>query len=274
MLLHTPRLVHQALGAQLLQLQGVAAPVLYLSPVPPPVGRPARGGVPVLFPQFAERGAQPKHGWARDLPWQLLEDRADDAEHVVAYRLTVEQGSRPGWPHAAELQLQATLSPGALRMQLQVRNTGEQPFAWTGGLHPYFHTRDLVQARLRGLQGAPVADRYAPGRTREGAEPVRWNGAMFECLYDTPAALVLSDGERDIELSMTGFDQWMVWNPGADGARALADLPDEAWRHFICIEPVRVDQPVELAPGESFSGSLAVRDKPRSSGRAGLGQAA
>lgn len=115
----TPRLLHQALGAQVLQvqgLQGLSAPVLYVSALPPAAGRPVRGGVPVLFPQFADRGAQPKHGWARDLPWQLVEDRADDAEHVVAYRLTVEQGSRPGWPHAAELQLRAVLSPGALRM--------------------------------------------------------------------------------------------------------------------------------------------------------------
>ena len=112
----SPRIVHQALGAHILRLLDPAEPVLYVSPLAPPPGRPVRGGIPVLFPQFADRGAQPKHGWARDLPWQLVEDRADDAEHVVAYRLTVEQGSRPGWPHAAELQLRAVLSPGALRM--------------------------------------------------------------------------------------------------------------------------------------------------------------
>ena len=58
---------------------------------------------------------------------------------------------------------------------------------------------------------------------------------------------------------MTGFDRWRVWNRGADGARALADLPDEGWRHFVCIEPVGGDRPSVLGPGACFRGSLTVR---------------
>ena len=55
---------------------------------------------------------------------------------------------------------------------------------------------------------------------------------------------------------MTGFDQWMVWNPGASGAQALSDLPNEDWQKFVCIEPVRVDRPCVLQPGEVFEGTL------------------
>ena len=32
----------------------------------------------------------------------------------------------------------------------------------------------------------------------------------------------------------------VVWNAGAVRARAIADLGDEDWRHYICIEPGRV----------------------------------
>lgn len=28
---------------------------------------------------------------------------------------------------------------------------------------------------------------------------------------------------------VTGFDQWMVWNPGKAGAQALNDLPNDDW---------------------------------------------
>jgi len=49
-----------------------------------------------------------------------------------------------------------------------------------------------------------------------------------------------------------------VWNPGAEGARDLADLPDADWQRFVCVEPVIVDRPVALAPGQSFTGTFTI----------------
>jgi hypothetical protein len=54
---------------------------LYLSPrsgyAP---GQAIRGGVPVIFPQFSDRGPLKRHGFARVVPWQLTQQStADDA---------------------------------------------------------------------------------------------------------------------------------------------------------------------------------------------------
>ena len=50
---------------------------LYLSPKALFDGKtPIRGGVPVCFPQFADQGPLPKHGFARKRLWTLASQRA------------------------------------------------------------------------------------------------------------------------------------------------------------------------------------------------------
>ena len=57
-------------GGHVLSWVALGAEQLYLSPRSLLDGRAAiRGGVPVCFPQFNERGPLPKHGFARNLPW-------------------------------------------------------------------------------------------------------------------------------------------------------------------------------------------------------------
>src|ERR1700693_2463020 len=47
-------------------------------------GDPIRGGIPVVFPQFANTGPLPQHGFARKTEWQLAEnaDASDDPSSV------------------------------------------------------------------------------------------------------------------------------------------------------------------------------------------------
>jgi glucose-6-phosphate 1-epimerase len=53
---------------------------LFLSPNTVWDGRAAiRGGIPVCFPQFNQRGDLPKHGFVRKRPWALLAAEADDS---------------------------------------------------------------------------------------------------------------------------------------------------------------------------------------------------
>jgi glucose-6-phosphate 1-epimerase len=123
----------QSVGAQL--LSATVAELLYCSPWSSP-NKPARGGIPILFPQFANCGPLHKHGWARDLPWCLLSDELGSNQHIVEFELCIGEGAQHRWPHGALLRLQAQAFEQALCMTLQVHNTGATPFEWTGGLHP------------------------------------------------------------------------------------------------------------------------------------------
>lgn len=255
-----PCLTWQSTGAQVLTAEVGGWPLLYCSPLHDPgASRPARGGVPVLFPQFADRGPLKKHGWARDVEWGLVEEAITHDTQRVHWEVQLDHDAHPDWPHSARLVLSAEASADSLSLGLQITNTGANAFNWTGGLHPYWAVDDILECSITGLNGALVQDRFNPGRQRETGDRLRLTDKTFESLYDTPAPLMLTSGHRTLLLSMTGFDQWMVWNPGATEARHMADLPDEGWRGFVCIEPVRVSRPSRLRSGETFSGTMCAQ---------------
>lgn len=256
-----PLIKHQNLGAQILQAcLGDVVSIFYLSPLSGGAtsGVPARGGVPVLFPQFADRGLLSKHGLVRMAHWALLDEQLAQDSHSLRYGLDIQQNNYPTWPHAARLTLMVEATPDALLFSLQVANTGSTSFSWTGGLHPYFSVPDVLKSRLSGLAGLGLQDRYVPDFPSQSQDDIQWTKQPFERLYDGCPPLVLNTGSHSLQLSANGFDQWMVWNPGEVDGNALADLPAGDWRRFICVEPVCVARPVVLAPGDVFDGNLRI----------------
>lgn len=262
--MRTPFLIaHQALGAQILQAQSALGPALfYLSPFGihgSEAKGPARGGVPVLFPQFADQGPLLKHGWARHRQWTLRSEQADGEHHTLQYELRVAAGDEPTWPHACDLTLTLQTKVDSLTLRLVVQNTGSEAFDWTGGLHPYFAITDAPSAGVSGLSGLSVQDRYDPNLHIQPAGELGLNGLPLERLFTTAPPLSLRTGAHTLAISTQGFDQWMLWNPGRTEALAMIDLPNEDWQRFICIEPVCVSRPVSLAVNERFVGQLDVQ---------------
>lgn len=58
--------------------------LLYLSPLSSEF-KPARGGIPVTFPQFANNGALSKHGFVRNLPWIKSNEEVSSFAHRIQY---------------------------------------------------------------------------------------------------------------------------------------------------------------------------------------------
>lgn len=217
-----------AFGGQLLQAELAGQELFYRSPWPALPGAALRGGVPVLFPQFAGNGPLPKHGFARNRDWVVTRRTADCCEAQLELR------PEPGWPHAARLRL-VVATAEALVVTLSIENVGASVFAFSGGLHPYWRVHDIRACEVEGLAleglGLRVVD--------------EWHAVT------TP--LLLTDGARRVRLTQSGFDGWQAWNPGE--AHALPDLPPEDWCRFLCLEPI-VMVPRTLLPGEGFTGEL------------------
>lgn len=232
----------------------------YLSPTSAFDGKSAiRGGVPVCFPQFNLRGALPKHGFARNLAWELEEQALEAEQGRLVFRLADGPATRAFWPQAFEARLCLELRPGALQLTLDVRNTDAQPLAFTGALHTYFAVDDIAQVRLEGLQGQPewdaVVDRHATG-----ISPLRFE-AEFDRVYEAAEqALLLRDAAHTLAIAQSpSWAQTVVWNPGRD--KVLPDLPAGGYARMLCVEAAQVMAPVRVAPGADWQGwqRLSVR---------------
>ncbi|WP_396430500.1 D-hexose-6-phosphate mutarotase [Limnohabitans sp.] len=242
-------------GAHVLSWLAGGRERLYLSPQSVMDGHAAiRGGIPVCFPQFNQRGDLPKHGFARHLCWTTQPVRLAADQAHLALRLSDSVSTRQWWGQAFEALLLIDLTPGDLQVQLVVRNTDSKPLCFTGALHTYFSVSDLAQTRLLGLGGHAewdaVTDRHA-----SGAPELRFVGEFDRVYAASDAGYVLHDGPHRLSIQQDqAWAQTVVWNPGAAKCSTLVDMPAEAWQHMLCVEAAQVFEPVRLQAGDFWQG--------------------
>ncbi len=249
------RLSHHNLGAQILEANFVSGiKLFYVSPISKlNPSTPARGGIPILFPQFANAGGLKKHGFVRDCHWELIQENITEEAHFLAYSLDINSEDYPDWPHAASLNLQTVLTENRLSIQLSIKNEGFDEFSFTGGLHPYFEISSRSEIQIKGLEVTDFVDSYPD------LEPYRLSGdGLIERMYVGNSPISFYNGAQWLKISSAGFTNWMIWNPGKKGATLLTDLPDDDWNKMICIEPIVHTNPVLLNPSEMFVGELVV----------------
>lgn len=211
-----------------------------------------RGGIPVIFPQFAERGPLPRHGFARSSAWAF----AGIDEDAALFLLDVAAGRYPGWPHACVLRLRLGLTATRLTVTLEIENTGAMPFAFTAALHTYLQVDDITRVAIEGLQGCDFEDSANGGTLhRQHDYEVIFDGETDRIYNDVVAPLALLDGAHRLDIEQDGFGDAVVWSPGAHLCARIGDLAPDDWRHFACVEAGQVLQPVLLHPGERWCGS-------------------
>ncbi|ATB26931.1 D-hexose-6-phosphate mutarotase [Melittangium boletus] len=224
-----------------------------------------RGGIPVIFPQFAHEGPLPKHGFARSSPWRVSSSAIlSCGSGSVELRLSDDPYTRSIWPHSFELVLRARFKGSELTTSLAVINTGDHPFDFTCALHTYL-AANAPQAVIRGLQGIRYLD-SADQRRRDiqREELLRIDREVDRFFFGVTTPVELRGDTLPIQVRQESFPDVVVWNPWKELSRRLADLPDEGYRHFVCIESAAVERPVCLSPGDEWLASqhLSVLSSP------------
>ena len=228
-------------------------------------GKAIRGGVPIVFPWFAERGdglPGPTHGFARTMPWEVVaaERKADSV--AITFKLLPDQTTRDlGYDHFVlmyEVIVGATLS-----LALEVSNVGDSSLPVEEALHAYFAISDIKQVTVTGLGDTDFLDRADGARPRhQDAAAIRFAGETDQLHLNTSAAIAIADPawRRRIVIGKQGSDSTVVWNPWRGKASALADLGAEAWTGMVCVEPANAAvNAVAVAPGATHTMGMTVR---------------
>ena len=242
---------------------------LYLSPKAHIDGHsPIRGGVPICFPQFNQRvlagHALPKHGFARTQKW-LPDTPAESPAHEIRLRLTSNTATRSVWPHDFEASLVVALKADCLRMTFTVANTGVDAFPFALALHTYLRTADIARTRVNGLAGLSWWDAVEhldqPAlRKIQPAGQLVFMGETDSVYEEVATPLTVSFPGAALQVSQSAsLPDTVVWNPGPIRGATLDDLPADGYRNMLCVEAARINQPVSLAPGESWSGWQELR---------------
>jgi glucose-6-phosphate 1-epimerase len=255
-------------GAHVARWQPVGAehPVLFLSARSHfAAGNAIRGGVPLIFPWFAERkGGLPggMHGFARTLRWEVVAAERRQDEVALSFKLLPNQTTRDvGFDHF--VLLYEVVVGARLSLTLEVENLGDSPLTFEEALHAYYSVSDVRQIEVSGLSDTDYLDRADNAKPKhQGAGAIRLASETDQLHVNTRSAVTISDPawKRRIVIGKRGSESTVVWNPWIEKAARLADFGDEEWQHMVCVEPANAAKnAVMVAPGATHAMGMTVR---------------
>ena len=221
-------------------------------------GDPIRGGIPVVWPQFANTGPLPQHGFARKTEWELAADESSEDPSTVRLLLTDDHRTRDQWPYHFRTELTVTIDDKSLQVKLDAFNTGDELFSFTAALHTYVAVADIRETAIRGFTGKWYLDKTQGGNeTKDEAKKLVISDETDRVYLKGPKKVEVEDrgNERRLEIRAAGFKDTVVWNPWAEKVTGFIGLDSEDYMRMVCIEAAQIGSPVELKPGGTWSGS-------------------
>jgi aldose 1-epimerase len=203
----------------------------------------------------------PIHGHVWQMPSTLVRSSATTAELTCRY---------PGadWPWAYSAFQRFSLSPGALEVELELRNDSDSPMPCGFGMHPYYDRTERVRLQAK----APVrwvGSQYLLPEWREPV-PEAWNfseprqlsplAEMDGCFGDFGGNARLEWPEKGVALDIDPiFGVLIVYVPKGQDFFCLETVSNVNDAFNLEARGVAGNGTIVLAPGQSVRGSMRYR---------------
>ena len=198
----------------------------------------SHGGIPLCWPWFGRKDGV-IHGFIRNKRFSVVRRAAD--ELLLRYSLSADE--EPSFPHKADIDVEIRLKDG-LSVVLRTHNTGDAPFGFTCGIHPYFAVSDYGKLLFGGVENAPFACVHGMDK----AFPRPSNGSFR-----------MTDGvlRQTLSLHASGNSHIILWSPGTVEP-CNRNLKPEDMTKFVGYGPAhtKAAQPLVLSPDATHEISL------------------
>lgn len=218
-----------------------------------------KGGCPICWPCFSQSNEYPGlpfHGFARNQNWQVKNTEIDELHAVtVTLILTDSDKSQSLWPYQFELEQKICISD-SLSIELITTNTGAESFKITQAIHTYFKVSDISAVRITGLDKKMYLDKVEGFATRTQQGDITFDHEVDRIYLQTDHDQSINDNvlQREITINSENSQTTVVWNPWQEISQVSADLADDSYRHFVCVETANTaDEIIDVEPGQSIS---------------------
>ncbi|NOX27225.1 MAG: D-hexose-6-phosphate mutarotase [Gammaproteobacteria bacterium] len=217
-----------------------------------------RGGIPICWPWFGPHASNvslPQHGFVRTAAWSVIaSDSLPDGSTRLCLGLEGD-GSNPMWPYSFELVLAISVGP-QLQLALTAMNTSDETVDLGAAFHTYFVVGESAAIRISGLDGCKYLDKPDNYALKNQDGDITIDGEVDRVYLETLDDCVIDDPilKRRIIVSKEGSASTIVWNPGSDNAKAMADFNDGGYHSMVCIESANAADDIrQLVPGEAHT---------------------
>ncbi len=206
-------------------------------------GKAIKGGVPICWPWFGSASTKegeklPDHGFVRDNFWTVSScDNLENGNTKIKLSFIASESTHKLWSYTFDLSLEITIGD-SLSLELVTKNTGNESFSITEALHTYFKVADVRHVNIFGLEKTNYLDKGNRFTPAFQTDTVKISEATDHIYTDIKHHINIIDPifKRKITIKSSGNNNVVVWNPWQAGAQKIADLNDEDYQHFICVE--------------------------------------
>jgi glucose-6-phosphate 1-epimerase len=171
----------------------------------------------------------------------------------LTFRLRSDERTEALWPHEFELLVSFRLDEAC---EITLQATGD--YESTGALHSYFSVSDVNGVAVSGL-GVPYLDKVAETEgSQDGA--LTFPGRIDRVYTEPEESTRIEDPARNrvIEVRHHHNSDVVAWNPGPELSASMADLTDDGYREFVCVETARISKPMTSSPDNPATLSTSI----------------